>query len=1260
MKKQHILLASILLSMPYTSFAQQITGFEEEAGQENYTSLGVYDSWSHSPFRIQQGESKPRLEGIVKVLDNTIGDEANSTSKMLMFQRSRYASNLFGARIDLKEPFELTTTVKYVHVMIKKDRPGKVVLMGLGKRRDNAEQSPETEQFWVQSSRTLEPNVWNDAVFAIKGNGGIDIHSLVVVPDCESTHELTEDFLAYIDEIEVNNSSLPRYQRGDYPLNIEENTVSAKTDRYVNNIKLSSPSAGEQTLTVGSANPQKIYRPMLDKAFTAKPGETVKPTISYNGNWMNGYVYLDYGKDGKFACEVNDNGTTPEGTDLVSYYYIETVENTSGFNYKGEPVSGDNRNTMQTPEFQIPEDLEPGFYRMRFKVDWGNADAGGRMTETNSIVSNGGSIVDVRLNIHADEGTVTTEFRNGDVLTADGNVLAGTKVKFGEPLTVWMKPENGFVPDGITLKHGHHLTGDSLVHGTAQYSTITIPAYAVNSEGMLTIPGELVDGDLHIIGNFKSTTSVGETGNYEVNFDKGLTISRTDRTLNSISLRGNKGCSYTSSNMSTAPKNVYQDKMDEAALVSRGESITPSVNYTTRGPMHGYFYIDLNNNGIFEVEVGDDHRPTDNSELVSFSYLNGYNSEGTQRGTSEAGNAITFPACQIPEFLPDGNYRARLKIDWNNGDPKGQYGANNSIQNNGGYIVDFLLNVSGESRTLEADIFNGNLYGADNSALPYQLSGTRNLEAVLHPVTDDYTLDGPVVVRTGINFDGPQEIRGNVQWKEMEIQPADIQNNTLSIPVLGNVSVKASYSPNDQAEYRLVFHDEFDGADGTRADESKWKCSQRLSATWNRFVSDDIAVAHQQDGKLVLKAIPNPDKSTDNVDMLSGAVETRDLFTFKRGKVESRAKTNGYTGNFPAIWMMPQNQKDGWPDCGEIDIFEQIDAENKSYHTVHSNWTYDLGNKNNPTSSFSKSLSMDRYHTYGLEWDENSITWFVDGVKVGSYNKSTDNSVLEQGQWPFDKAFYLILNQSVGNGSWAQNADINHTYRMDVDWIRVYQKEVSIDADDKYTPAVEGTYNAVLNRTFSQGWNTICLPFDAKAEDICAGANAQEYSSYTEAGLNFKKVETMEAGKPYLIFCPQDVTVPVTFENVSFVANAPVAVTPEGSPFSFIGSFDPISMEGRYGVANINGKDKLVRGGASSSLYTTGSYFELQDINRVNSMLLNFDRETTGIADPSFNAQNKQGDIYTLNGVLIRKDATDTKGLKKGVYIIGNQKVYIK
>jgi glucan endo-1,3-beta-glucosidase A1 domain protein len=81
---------------------------------------------------------------------------------------------------------------------------------------------------------------------------------------------------------------------------------------------------------------------------------------------------------------------------------------------------------------------------------------------------------------------------------------------------------------------------------------------------------------------------------------------------------------------------------------------------------------------------------------------------------------------------------------------------------------------------------------------------------------------------------------------------------------------------------------------------------------------------------------------------------------------------------------------------------------------------------------------MNRYHTYAVEWEEDVLTFFADGKRVFQYKKQNDS----QEQWPFDKSnFYLILNQSVGNGSWAKNADVNHTYEMCVDWIRVYQKE---------------------------------------------------------------------------------------------------------------------------------------------------------------------------------------------------------------------------
>ena len=241
-------------------------------------------------------------------------------------------------------------------------------------------------------------------------------------------------------------------------------------------------------------------------------------------------------------------------------------------------------------------------------------------------------------------------------------------------------------------------------------------------------------------------------------------------------------------------------------------------------------------------------------------------------------------------------------------------------------------------------------------------------------------------------------------------------------------------------DYELVFSDEFEGADGSRPDPAKWRCSQRYGSTWNRWIKDTIDVAYVDNGVLVLKAIPNRNRATDDVPMYTGAIETNGLYSFKHGRVEVRAKSYGHAGTFPAIWMMPQSPHVGWPTCGEIDIFETIDNQDITYHTVHSRWTYLLGHTDKPRSSFSAPHPLDRYHVYALEWEEGALYWYVDGVLVGSYLRSDNPEVLAQGQWPFEKEFYLILNQSVGDGSWAAPADTTHTYRMDVDWVRVYQK----------------------------------------------------------------------------------------------------------------------------------------------------------------------------------------------------------------------------
>ena len=232
----------------------------------------------------------------------------------------------------------------------------------------------------------------------------------------------------------------------------------------------------------------------------------------------------------------------------------------------------------------------------------------------------------------------------------------------------------------------------------------------------------------------------------------------------------------------------------------------------------------------------------------------------------------------------------------------------------------------------------------------------------------------------------------------------------------------AAAADDDQA-YQLVFSDEFDQPDGSAPDPAKWRCSTRYSATWCRWISDSPDVAYIKNGRLVCRAIPNPDTTRDNVPMITGAVETQGKFSFTYGKVEVRLRTNIQNGNFPAAWMMPQPPCDGWPRGGEIDIFESIDNQQRAYHTVHSHWTYDLGHKSDPQHSFSESVKVNEWHVYGLIWTETELRWTLDGNVVATYPKSTDASALQQGQWPFDHPFYIILNQSVGDGSWAKAAN---------------------------------------------------------------------------------------------------------------------------------------------------------------------------------------------------------------------------------------------
>ena len=76
------------------------------------------------------------------------------------------------------------------------------------------------------------------------------------------------------------------------------------------------------------------------------------------------------------------------------------------------------------------------------------------------------------------------------------------------------------------------------------------------------------------------------------------------------------------------------------------------------------------------------------------------------------------------------------------------------------------------------------------------------------------------------------------------------------------------------------------------------------------------------------------------------------------------------------------------------------------------------------------------------------MTFYTDGVQVFKYTKDTSLDLVnhpdyEKWQFPYNKAFYIILDQALGMNEWwgSQDPDPSYTYEMDVEYVRIFQVE---------------------------------------------------------------------------------------------------------------------------------------------------------------------------------------------------------------------------
>lgn len=518
---------------------------------------------------------------------------------------------------------------------------------------------------------------------------------------------------------------------------------------------------------------------------------------------------------------------------------------------------------------------------------------------------------------------------------------------------------------------------------------------------------------------------------YELNYPDTQQIPTSKgRSTGSITLTGKTG-SQTLAVDQNADHLLYHKVFTAPFVVTPGETVSASVGYTGNW-MNAYVYIDYDNDGVFNPET----------EAVTYSNLNGQNSAGE---TNASSNTMAMPSFVIPEDINTGVYRIRFKVDWNSIDPGGNTTSNNTILQNEGSITDAMLMVCNDKEdvTLIVNGEDGRLVQPDKQALP------KTVEALNSIIFKGLPDIGQHLESVRVEYGYPEaEVKfDNISTFTYMVEGAEVFRNEGVIPsyaiVGNNVVVTPVFAdgefvdPIEKDGYRLVWNDEFNLPDGTSADMvNNWQTPSRMDATWRRFVTDRDDLREIHNGRVVLAAKINDGANPDiTSEWITGALESATKFNYTYGYTEARLHCHYVAGTFPAYWMMPEDQSAGWPLCGEIDIWEAADGPKRSWHTIHGPWNRNGGS----ISSGALPIDYSKPIVYGLEWTPDYLEWFIDGESVYKVEKSHDR--IGDERWVFDKPFFIRINQSIGDGSWAGKGNPLVVYTTEFDYVRVYQKE---------------------------------------------------------------------------------------------------------------------------------------------------------------------------------------------------------------------------
>lgn len=291
----------------------------------------------------------------------------------------------------------------------------------------------------------------------------------------------------------------------------------------------------------------------------------------------------------------------------------------------------------------------------------------------------------------------------------------------------------------------------------------------------------------------------------------------------------------------------------------------------------------------------------------------------------------------------------------------------------------------------------------------------------------------------------------------------------------------------------LVWSDEFNG---TSVDGTKWNIDNGNPGVNNEKEYYQSANATVGGGFLTITA---RNQSVGGQPYTSAKLNSQNKMNVKFGRVEARIKLPAFQGSWPAFWMLGSNiNQVSWPQCGEIDIMEQVNTSGTILGTIHWN-----GGNGHVQYGNSTTTTPTDYHIYAVEWDSSTIKWYVDNTLYGTANIA--NGINNTGA--FQLPFYMILNLAVGGdlpGNTINNGALPAS--MSVDYVRVYNITSGSTAppigstvtlkgiNNQYVSGENGTQAMNCNRPTAGAWEQFTV-VDAGAGKVALRSQGKYVSS---------------------------------------------------------------------------------------------------------------------------------------------------------------------